>query len=128
MENSLGKATQLNITRQSERYAQLLAACGSPEVIARVIQARRRELVEAATARMVEASPATLEAMISRSQGDGRDAQRAGERILEQVGVLDKPGSLPEGVESIDILALRIRRSTQQPQQQERGTIDGSVA
>ena len=36
------------------------------------------------------AIPALADAMIERGKGTGRDAQRAGERILEEVGVLHK--------------------------------------
>ena len=49
--------------------------------------------------------------MAERAQGDGRDAQRAAERILEETGVLHKEGQLPDGVETIDYVALRVRRS-----------------
>lgn len=94
----------------------------------RLLAQSRQELIASATARMIEAAPRQLETMIEVGLTHERDAQRARERILEQVGVLDRPGSLPDGVESIDILALRIRRSMQQPHQEELGTIDGSVA
>ena len=47
---------------------------------------------EYARAAMAEAIPSLTDAMIARGLGEGRDAQRAGERILETVGVLPKQG------------------------------------
>ncbi len=50
---------------------------------------------EYAKAAFNEAVPRIADAMIARATGtgkDARDAQRAGERILETVGVLPKPG------------------------------------
>ena len=70
---------------------------------------------EYAQAAMREAVPPIVDRMITRAQGDGRDAQRAAERILEQVGVLRKEGDLPEGTEAVDIIAMRIRRSRPLP-------------
>lgn len=48
---------------------------------------------EAALATFNQAIIPISEAMVARAKGDGRDAQRAGERILETVGVLPKPGA-----------------------------------
>lgn len=51
----------------------------------------RRVLKEQADRTMLDAAPAQLRAMIEVGLTHERDAQRARERILEQVGVLDKP-------------------------------------
>ncbi len=66
---------------------------------------------EYAQAAFREAVPALADAMIERGKGIGKDAQRAGERILEATGVLRKDGDLEPGVESISMIALRIRRT-----------------
>ena len=66
---------------------------------------------EYAQAAFREAVPALADAMIERGKGTGKDAQRAGERILEATGVLRKDGDLEPGVESISMIALRIRRT-----------------
>ena len=70
---------------------------------------------EYAQAAMREAIPGLVDKMVSVGQTDGRDAQRARERILETVGVLRKDGDLPEGTESFDMIALRIRRNIVKP-------------
>ena len=64
-----------------------------------------------ARAAMEQAIPSVTDTMIARASSmTARDSQRAGERILEATGVLQKEGALPPGTESIDYVALRIRR------------------
>ncbi len=75
------------------------------------IQAFRGDLrSEYAKAAFNVAIPPLVDAMIARGKGVGRDAQRAGERILETVGVLSN-GKDIDGVETIDLIAMRIRRT-----------------
>ena len=50
---------------------------------------------EYAQAAFRAAVPGLADAMIARGLGTGRDAQRAGERILETVGVLPKGDEVP---------------------------------
>ena len=56
---------------------------------------------------MLAAVPDVADKMIERATGDGRDAQRAGERILEQVGVL-RNGPQTGDLERIDVIAARL--------------------
>ena len=51
---------------------------------------------EYAHAAFLEATPDIADAMIGRAKGDRKDAQRAGERILETVGVLPKGNEQPQ--------------------------------
>ncbi len=60
------------------------------------VQEHRQDLrSEYARLAFLEAAPKLADAMIARGFGTGRDAQRAGERILETVGVLPKGGAEP---------------------------------
>lgn len=84
------------------------------EVMDAVTQHRGNLRTQYAQAAFNEAIPAIVDTMIERAKGtgkDSRDAQRAGERILEATGVLRKDGDMEPGVESISMIALRIRRS-----------------
>ena len=68
---------------------------------------------EAAKAIFQSATIPLAQAMVRRGTGDGRDAQRAGERILEEVGVLRKASDMIG--ETIDIMAIRIRSTLSSP-------------
>jgi len=66
---------------------------------------------EYAQAAFRDAVPGVVDAMVNRATGNShKDAQRAGERILEAVGVLRKEGDLAPGTEAVDILMLKLRR------------------
>ena len=68
---------------------------------------------EYAQAAFRDAVPGVVDAMVNRATGNShKDAQRAGERILEAVGVLRKEGDLAPGTEAVDILMLKLRRRT----------------
>ena len=70
---------------------------------------------EYAQAAFLEATPDIADAMIGRAKGDKKDSQRAGERILETVGVLKAPGLALEAGDSLDYVALRIRKGQALP-------------
>lgn len=75
--------------------------------VEQIAKDRRQRMLDAATGRMLGVAPKVLEAMVTRSLKDGRDSQRAGERILEQVGIFKRQTELGE-VERIDLVAARI--------------------
>lgn len=80
----------------------------------RQIQAREGDLkTEYAKAAFLAAIPDVTDAMVSRAKAAGKDAQRAGERILESVGVLGDASLKPGKGETIDIMALRIIKRSQ---------------
>ena len=56
------------------------------------------------------AAPNVARKMVEHALSDARDAQRAREKVLEAAGVLRKDGDLPDGVESIDVMAMRMIR------------------
>ena len=61
--------------------------------------------VESAKLKFLAATPEIAQAMVDRATGDRRDSQRAGERILEQVGVLQKEPLVIIHDPSQDVLA-----------------------
>lgn len=70
----------------------------------------RSLIVEWARYHLRSQAPAIAEKMAARALGDGVAAQRAGERILESVGVLGSPTG-DTGIDTIDLIALRLRRT-----------------
>ena len=78
----------------SDSYSYELRKQPGYEALLQEIRSRAGDLrSEYAQAAMREAVPGLADAMIARGMGAGRDAQRAGERILETVGVLSRPGT-----------------------------------
>lgn len=77
----------------SDSYSYELRKQPGYETLLQEIRSHAGDLrSEYAQAAMREAVPGLADAMIARGMGVGRDAQRAGERILETVGVLPKQG------------------------------------
>ena len=64
-----------------------------------------KKRVEAAQTHFIEHSLEIAATMTDRALGSGRDSQRAGERILEQVGILDKVSMAVASDPSLDVLA-----------------------
>lgn len=65
--------------------------------------------------RIENAIPELTDAMIERGTGTAKDSQRAGEKLLESVGVLTGPepaqAGLMDGLDSLELLAIRVKRS-----------------
>src|SRR3990167_4386057 len=83
---------------------------GYAEVVEAVRSYTGNLRTEAARALFHDATVPISQAMVNRALENGKDAQRAGERILEAVGVLRKEGDLAPGTEAVDILMLKLRR------------------
>lgn len=76
-----------------------------------------------------EKAPAIGDAMVDRATSTThKDGQRAGERILESVGVLSKPGIDLSGADTVDMIAIRLRMSRSKPQIQPASDVDSPQA
>lgn len=68
--------------------------------------------------RIENAIPSLTDAMISRGLSHGKDSQRAGEKLLESVGVLAKPdtGTINlDGFDTLEIIAARLHKTRKDP-------------
>ena len=106
---SLSEDTYYSWRRDIAGYAALADELRDYQHVLR--QKLAQDVLQAATIDVAR----TMVVRAKRLGKDSRDAQRAGERILETVGVLRKDGDLPEGSESFDMIALRIRRNIAKP-------------
>jgi hypothetical protein len=85
-------------------------------------------LVAAAQTHFAEHTVAIAKAMVERAEGKDRDSQRAAERILEQVGVLEKEPLAKANDPSQDVLAklvmLMAKELAAPAQEQEKPSIE----
>ena len=93
------------------------------------IKADRPQLrLEYARLAMEAAIPSLVDTMIEVGQTDKRDAQRARERILETVGVLQSPTAPQLGIPgTVTDIAMRIWQHKAEPQAVEAPVVEAEV-